>query len=573
MFREKRDVICFTIWLVQLVATLYFIYNLFTFDMIPDLYSGIVVIIFAALLVLTFVLFMKHSHHHRHHHHHHASDDEANDDLHQQDSDIAAGTEHEHAVSDAEIDEHHHHESYQSGHEGHHHHHHHHRHSLRGTIRRVIAGVISVSVIAGTLIGGRALGQVTETIEAVTVSSVDTTGARAVMGVYVLKDDPAQTLDDVKSMHYSIGMDTGADHANAMAARDVLSRRLGTETAFETFASAVPLAISLENGKTKAIVLNEAYIDILEEYNEFLTFGDRVRLVDEIPVYDEDVAEYLDEEEAETAETVTVVADPKKAKGITGKTFAIYISGSDTREATLTTSRSDVNILIFVNPLTKKMLMVTTPRDFYIKNPAGNGALDKLTHCGVYGINNSVEALEQLYDINIDYNAQINFTGFEKLVDAVGGVNVYVDEDIEMQSGSLKKGDNQMNGAMALEYVRERYRMAGGDRDRGKNQVKVLKAIIKKATTGTTILKKYTQILDSMKGMFMTSMSSKDISALVKMQLSDMAEWEIRSYAVDGKGDYATTFSMPDAEAYVMKPDKKTVETAKKMIQEIYDGK
>jgi anionic cell wall polymer biosynthesis LytR-Cps2A-Psr (LCP) family protein len=107
--------------------------------------------------------------------------------------------------------------------------------------------------------------------------------------------------------------------------------------------------------------------------------------------------------------------------------FILYISGLDTRKPTLSKSRSDVNILVAVNPQTKQILLINTPRGFYIPNPAGNGALDKLTHCGNFGINCSVQALSDFYNITIDHYAQINFTGFKTLVDAIGGITVYSD--------------------------------------------------------------------------------------------------------------------------------------------------
>ena len=305
------------------------------------------------------------------------------------------------------------------------------------------------------------------------------------------------------------------------------------------------------------MLMNVAYVDVVEAQDGYETFSSRTRTL-----YDHE-EETVVTEDSQTAE-----------KSITTDPFVIYISGSDPRTLTLTTSRSDVNILAVVNPSTKQVLLINTPRDYYVDTAASAGAKDKLTHCGMYGIDCSMATLGNLYDEHVDYYVQINFNGFKTLVDAVGGITVESEKAFRTSEGGfyINQGTNQLNGTVALSYVRERKSFADGDNSRGRHQMQAIEALIKKISSGTTVLSNYSAIMDSMSGMFTTSMSSEDISALVKMQLSDLAAWNVKSYAVTGKGGSSTTYSMPTKRSYVMYPDEVQVKYAEQLVNKVVEG-
>lgn len=240
----------------------------------------------------------------------------------------------------------------------------------------------------------------------------------------------------------------------------------------------------------------------------------------------------------------------------------------------MATSRSDVNILVVVNPETKQVLMINTPRDYYVDTAAAIGAKDKLTHCGIYGIDCSMKTLGNLYGEHVDYYAQINFNGFKTLVDAIGGITIESEKAFRTSEGGfyINQGTNQLNGTVALSYVRERKAFADGDNSRGRHQMQAIEAIIHKVSSGTTVLTNYSSIMDSMSGMFTTSINSEEISALVKMQLSDLASWNVKSFAVTGKGGSSTTYSMPTKRSYVMYPNENQVKYAELLINKVVDG-
>ena len=239
----------------------------------------------------------------------------------------------------------------------------------------------------------------------------------------------------------------------------------------------------------------------------------------------------------------------------------------------LDTSRSDVNILMAVNPQTRQILLLNTPRDYYIPNPAGGGQLDKLTHLGIYGIDVSMKGLADLYQEDVDYYGQINFTGFETLIDAIGGITVDSPQAFEAQGYSFSEGPNTMDGAQALAFARERHSFSSGDNERGRNQMRVITAVIQKITgDSTNLLLHYNEVLDSLQGMFVTNLTSDDIASLVKMQIDDNRSWNVKSYAVTGTGGSEYTYSMPSMKAYVMYENKDMVQKGADLIDKVMNG-
>ena len=263
----------------------------------------------------------------------------------------------------------------------------------------------------------------------------------------------------------------------------------------------------------------------------------------------------------------------KKEVNVLKETFNIYISGIDSYGDVNSLTRSDVNILVSVNPKTHQILMINIPRDYYVTLHE-IGQKDKLTHAGIYGTEMSVKSIEDLLDIEINYYFKVNYGALVKLVDALGGVDVY--SKYKFTSGeefyTYQKGFNHVNGRQALEFVRTRYAFVDGDRVRGENQQAMIQAIIKKACS-KDILTKYSNILESLKGTFTTNISTDKITDLIKMQLDMMPSWNITSISLNGSDGSEYTYSYPHQKLYVMIPDEKTVVDAKNTLQDVKDGK
>lgn len=424
-------------------------------------------------------------------------------------------------------------------------------------VSRVLGYFLSIFVISGLLILGQAISKVQETVSSVTQEAE----VRAVVDVYVLEDDPAETIEDASG--YSFTVTESFDWDNTEAALEALKEQHETEVSTVTYPTVFAMVDALYAGEVDGLFLNSAYVDILEEMEPYADFTERVKTI-----WSYNVREIVSVEEKKPVQEEKILSEESN-----DDSFVVYLSGSDTRSKVLKTSRSDVNILAVVNTKTHQVLLINTPRDYYIGNPAGNGSLDKLTHCGIYGIECSMGALEALYDEKIDYYGQINFTGFETMIDAVGGVDIYSDVAFTGAGGKYKiqQGLNHLNGNQALRFSRDRYSLKGGDNTRGQNQMKVITALIDKMSA-SNIVANYAQILESLQGMFVTNITSEEISALVKMQLEDMPSWDVKSYAVTGRGDSARTYSMPGVNAYVMHPNQETVDQATELIDKVMSG-
>ena len=269
-----------------------------------------------------------------------------------------------------------------------------------------------------------------------------------------------------------------------------------------------------------------------------------------------------------TIETKTSVSNTNSKHTIKNGIFNIYISGIDTSGSISNVARSDANIIATVNTKTHEILLTSIPRDYYV-TLYGKGAKDKLTHSGIYGINETITTVEDLLDIDINYYVRVNFTTVIKVVDTLGGIDVYSDYDFTSGAYSFSKGYNHINGEEALVFSRERYAFADGDNQRIKNQQHVIEAIIKKVMNSTTILTKYTNILSSLENSFQTNIAQEDISNLVKEQLQNMSSWKITNNALTGTGAYGSTYSMGSQQLYVMIPDSTSVQNAKDKIENI----
>ena len=249
--------------------------------------------------------------------------------------------------------------------------------------------------------------------------------------------------------------------------------------------------------------------------------------------------------------------------------FNVYISGIDTSGSITNVARSDANILATINTNTHEVLLTSIPRDYYVTLHS-YGAKDKLTHSGIYGINETVSTVEDLLDVDINYYVRVNFTTVIKLVDTLGGVDINSEYDFTTTEGyHFNKGYNHVNGTEALAFSRERQAFANGDNQRVRNQQLVIEAIIKKVLNSNTILTKYTSILDSLEGSFQTNIKQDEISGLVREQLNNMSSWKISSNALTGTGANSSTYSMGSQQLYVMVPNSSSVTSATQKIKAV----
>lgn len=362
----------------------------------------------------------------------------------------------------------------------------------------------------------------------------------------VLKDDPAQSIYDTKD--YTFGILAANDRENTNKALAEVQAAIGKEPATIEYQDNDTLIDALYAKDVKVIVINEANRSPIEEY--YKTFSDDTRVLN-------------------THKVETVIQEDEKLDDITKTPFNVYLSGIDVYGSIKATSRSDVNVIVTVNPNTKQILLTSTPRDYYVPLTVSNGIPDKLTHAGIHGVDCSIGTLENLYGIDIDYYVRVNFTSVRKIVDLLGGVKVYSDYDFTSDWGpSFKKGYNQVNGKQALAFCRERHHFANGDYQRGRDHQHMIEAILNKAMS-PDILPNYADLLKTASKNFQTNMSTKEITALAKMQLNDMSQWTIKYANAAGQGASKTTYSYQSRKLYVCVPDYNSVAKITKRINKV----
>ena len=368
------------------------------------------------------------------------------------------------------------------------------------------------------------------------------------ISVAVLADSEIGNVSELSS----VTAPTKTDAENIKKLLDDIKASQSKDLTVEDSSSYLAAYKSLLAGETKAIVLNSVFENLIEQ-----EYPDHAKKIKKIY----------------TKELTKSVDAPKVSQN---KAFNIYISGIDTYGPISSVSRSDVNIIMTVNQETKKILLTTTPRDAYVPiADGGNNQNDKLTHAGIYGVDASIHTLENLYGIDLNYYARLNFTSFLKLIDLLGGVDVNNDQEFTSLHGNyhFPVGNVHLDSERALGFVRERYSLANGDGDRGRNQQKVISAIVQKLTSAEA-LKNFDDIMQSLQDSVQTNMPPETMVSLVNAQLASGGKYTVITRDLKGTGRMdLPSYAMPDSSLYMLEVDPNSLETLKTEIKDIMEGK
>lgn len=413
--------------------------------------------------------------------------------------------------------------------------------SKRSIITKIISLLLSIALVLGCTMLIRSDNFIDKVSDAV--------GQKYVISVIALKDSDInkKSLDGKK-----FGVCYEKDSKTLTTALADMEDEIGQQeyTKYDTY---IQLADALYNKEVDCIVVGEQFRSQLQVNHE--NFDNETKIITSYS-YDAKL------------EVTTKKTD------VTEKPFSVYVTGIDVYGSLNTVSRSDVNLIVTVNPKTKQILMTSIPRDCEI-NLHSNGELDKLTHTGNYGTAETINTIQDLLDMEINYFVRTNFSGMTNIVDALGGITVESDEEFDTLHGNyhIVKGLNEMDGDMALCFVRERKRLKAGDFARGRNQQKVLSALIDKALS-PKIITNFDRILTALEGTFETDMTSDEIRSLLNMQLDDMADWNIINVQIEGEYyDCYETYSMYGTKSDVMKPFNSHIKRVRKLINKVEEGK
>lgn len=430
--------------------------------------------------------------------------------------------------------------------------------STHGLVSKILCSLMVVVLSAVYGLGNYYLYSTNTTLETVTDQG---NKAKNTVSVVVLN---SSGLENVKSLEGSkLGvLKTIGNEATKKSLTDLKKNNV-TYTK-KTYDNMLGMLKALYDGEVDAIVLNEAYRSNVCDLEDYTNFNNDTKVIHKTVYYTKENSSSL------------AVSD------ITSKPFNILISGNDSFGSLDENSRSDVDMLVTINPVTSTILLTSIPRDSYVKEVCNDyacnyGVYDKLTHTGIYGVDTTKDTIENLLDIDINYVYRVNFTSMIDIVDALGGVDVTVPEGMAVSKfytnsnlEGVHEGENHLDGKRALAYSRERKAYLDGDLQRARNQQQVLQAMFKKATS-PEIIKNYTSLLKALIGAFDTNMTTKEITSFIKYQIQAKPSWKFEQFVLKGDNDLRMSAELGSEVSVVILYDS-YINIAHDKIQAVLDG-
>lgn len=419
-------------------------------------------------------------------------------------------------------------------------------------VNRVLGSILALLLCAALVVGNLYVFKTNSAFDAITHDGQQ----RHELSVVVKVNSQ---IDAIQQISTPIAVTSSMDESRITGFKENVKEKADLDVQVETCDSLMDMVKALYDDQNEAILLDESYRSLINDEEEYQNFDNETKVIYTYVYYTED-------------KTSTKNVD------VTNDSFTVLVSGIDTYGSITTISRSDVNMLVTVNPNTKNIQLVSIPRDFYVETDCdasygcGIGEMDKLTHTGLHGVQTTKATLEKLFGIDINYTLRVNFSSVENIVNALGGITVDNTDGYAFSIGGydFTQSVMELNGEQALAFSRERHSFAEGDRERGRNQMRVIRGMINKATS-PAVLTNYMSFLDAISDSFETDMSTSEMKALIQMQLDEGGSWNIGSISVNGTGGSDYCYELGNY-AYVMYPDMDTVNAAVTAIENVING-
>lgn len=421
-----------------------------------------------------------------------------------------------------------------------------------GSGKKAVALIVSAILIA---IYGIGISYLSATLDF--FSSI-TGNTKQIEEFYVIakSDNPAEDLSGAVDKPIYTSDDNSSSYEQAMGElQNDMTKAGGSAINYIPVDDVNKLGSDLLAGTEEFIFVSELKYDAIKDSIE--GFGNNTKII-------------------HTIQIVTEVDNFAKGVNVTKEPFNVYVTGIDTTGSITKTSRSDVNMILTVDPRENKILMTSLPRDSYVEVPTKGFSKDKLTHTGNYGPEDTIKAVENLMGIDINYYIKVNFTTVEKIVDIIGGIDIESEHSFTTHgmgvTYNFNKGMNHVNGSQALAFARERKSFGDGDFQRNRDQQIILEAVLKKCLSSTSILTRYTSILNAVEDNMTTNFAPKEIQSLIKMQMSGMPSWNFENQAVTGTPGSGACYALGGRTASVVYTDAGSVSTCAGAIKSIMEN-
>ncbi len=411
---------------------------------------------------------------------------------------------------------------------------------LKNIVPKILGVMLSIIFILVSIIG---LKYINRTNEFLDTSFNNNAVEISTYNLIVLKTSKYTNINDIENL--KLGYLNNSKETLTKLKDTITTENIEYEDIFDLYDDLI-------NKKISSILIDESYLDVIKD--ERKDIDNKIKVI------------YSFKEE-------TIIENKNNKEDKIVRPINIYISGSDSRSNNIQNkSRSDVNMIVSINPNTNEILLTSIPRDYYVQVHGQTGLKDKLTHSGIYGLDVSSSTIEDLFNIKIDYSIKLGFNAVVEVVDLVNGIDIYSDRTFNsyhIKGWIVKEGMNHFNGKQALAYSRERYAYPTGDRHRIQNQQQVLEAVLKRILSDKSILLKYEDLLSSLGNLYRTDIPKEIITAYVKEQLENGDKWTFKTQWVNGKGASLNTHTSPKYRRYVMIPNEEDVKNASEKIKNI----
>lgn len=397
----------------------------------------------------------------------------------------------------------------------------------RKTAARVICWLVAVALACGFFVGADYLKKTDEVFDNVT--NLTDRIANTVSLVSLKKDN----IDNVSDLNgKTVGTVPEADPEGIAKGLQELQSKASVSV--QDYPDVISCVQALYDGEVQAVLIPDNTRQIIHETEGFFEFQTDSNVLQQTVWY--------------TDRTKSAANDPDSVADITRDPFTVLISGNDSYGSLNENSRSDVNMLLTIDPRTQVVLITSIPRDSYLTmsckkdETACSSVDDKLTHTGLYGVGTTESTIEDYLGIEINYTVRVNFSSLVNLVDAMGGIDVEIPEGLEVDTfyangtEGVKAGWNHLEGERALAFARERHAYQDGDNQRIRNQQQVMRALIDKIIS-PELLFRYPALMDAVSVAFETNMPADQIKSFLRYELLRRPNWQIISYAIAGEPD------------------------------------
>ncbi len=400
---------------------------------------------------------------------------------------------------------------------------------FRGIKKKNWTGFIVSVIVTIIIIGVEAFGYyyLNKIYESINSYSENTNEYYSVLVTYNKSYD---SYKDLKNKTIGLVNDKKDIEGNILPNEIIKELKLSDNNTIKEYPSTIELLYALKDGEIEAAFFSRNYVDMFYSMEGYEDIEDETKvLYEKSKIYESNEEDIKDENATLT------------------KPFTMLLIGVDSSKDGVTSGyNGDVLLLVTFNPKTLRATLTSVPRDMYLKTACSNGNYRRI-NTTTWGSSSScaVKTIENLFGVNIDYYAKINFKGVVQLVEAVGGIDVDVPYSICEQNSSrswgsntvfVEKGKQHLNGEQALALSRNRHKPNDGsnpgkkmaqycptytegsrsDYTRGKIQMKVIMGIIK-ASTKMTDPNQAVDILTIIKPNFQTNIKTNDVLSLYSL--------------------------------------------------------